>query len=115
MLLLVRRGKVLLERRAPAGIWGGLWSLPEMPVHGDVRAHCAAQLGCEVATPTALKPLRHGFTHFTLDIHPYRCEVLRLHSRAEEQKRAWLAPAEAQDIGVPAPVRRLLDLLQDGS
>ena len=78
MLLLLRDGEVLLHARPPSGIWGGLWSFPEMPVDGDVRAYCAAQLGCDVGTPTALEPLRHGFTHFTLDIRPYRCDVRRL-------------------------------------
>lgn len=111
MLLVVHGGKVLLERRPPAGIWGGLWSLPEMPERGDIRAHCAAQLGCEVAAPSALRPLRHGLTHFTLDIHPYHCEVRRLRPRAEEPNRAWFAPAEAQDAGVPSPVKKLLGRL----
>lgn len=115
MLLVIRRGKVLLERRPPAGIWGGLWSLPELPAHADVSAHCAAQLGCEVASPSALQPLRHGFTHFTLDILPYRCEVRRLRPRVAEQNRAWFALAEAQDAGVPSPVRKLLGLLLQGS
>ncbi|MFU8798336.1 MAG: A/G-specific adenine glycosylase, partial [Gammaproteobacteria bacterium] len=29
LLLCNQRGEVLLEKRPPAGIWGGLWSLPE--------------------------------------------------------------------------------------
>ena len=108
MLLVMRDDRVLLEKRPPAGIWGGLWSFPEMPVEDNIRAHCAAKLGCEVGKPCALAPFRHGFTHFTLDIQPYRCEVRRLRPRAEESARAWFSPEQAQEAGVPAPIRKLL-------
>ena len=30
MLVLVRAGEILLEKRPPSGIWGGLWCLPEV-------------------------------------------------------------------------------------
>lgn len=115
MLLLLREGKILLEQRPPSGIWGGLWSFPEMPADGEVRAHCAAQLGCEVGTPVALQPLRHGFTHFTLDIRPCRCEVSRLMPRAGEPGRAWFTLERARDAGVPVPVKKLLGRLPGGA
>jgi len=114
MLLLLHGGKILLHARPPCGIWGGLWSLPEMPSDGDVRAYSAAQLGCELGAMVALEPLRHGFSHFTLDIQPYRCVVRRLLSRAEEPRSAWYALAQAENAGVPAPVKKLLGRLHGG-
>ncbi len=30
MLLLLDRGELLLEKRPARGIWGGMWSLPEL-------------------------------------------------------------------------------------
>ncbi len=86
-----------------------------MPADGEVQAHCAAKLGCEVGMPVALQPLRHGFTHFTLDIRPYRCEVRRLVSRAEQPRCAWYALEKAEDAGVPVPVRKLLHRLHGGA
>ena len=114
MLLLVHEGRILLEKRPPSGIWGGLWSLPEMPVDGDARAHCARQLGCEIGTQGLLKPLRHAFTHFTLDIRPSRCEVSRITPRADQSARAWFPLEQATDAGVPVPVRSLLGRLSAG-
>lgn len=108
MLLLLREGEVLLEKRPSSGIWGGLWSLPELPVEDDVQAYCAAQLGCEVDAPAAMEPLRHAFTHFTLDIRPCRCEVQRLTPRAGQPGRAWFSLEIAGEAGVPAAVKKLL-------
>jgi A/G-specific adenine glycosylase len=108
MLVLLRDGKVLLKKRPPAGIWGGLWSFPELPVDGDVGAHCAAQLGCEVDSPVALEPLRHSFTHFTLDIRPFRCDVQRVKSRAAQPGMAWFTLKQVANGAVPAPVGKLL-------
>jgi len=108
MLVLLCDGKVLLKKRPPAGIWGGLWSFPELPFDGDVGAHCAAQLGCEVDPPVALEPLRHSFTHFTLDIRPFRCDVRRVKSRAEQPGMAWFTLKQVANGAVPAPVGKLL-------
>lgn len=108
MLLLVHEGEVLLEKRPPAGLWGGLWSLPEIPVGADARAHCAARLGCDVGSAIALEPLRHGFTHFRLDIRPVRFEVRRVRPRAAQRGTTWLAFEDAMRAAVPAPVKKLL-------
>ena len=114
MLVLLRDGEVLLEKRPPAGIWGGLWSFPELPVDGDVEAHCAAQLGCEVDLPIALEPLRHSFTHFTLDIRPIRCDVRRVKTRAGQPGMAWFTLKQVENGAVPVPVRKLLRTLRGG-
>ncbi len=108
MLLMVRDGEVLLEKRPPTGVWGGLWSLPEMPVEGEVAAHAADRLGYEVGAQTPLEPLRHTFTHFALDIRPWRCEVLGARMRAAQPATIWLGIEEAMRAAVPAPVKKLL-------
>jgi A/G-specific adenine glycosylase len=115
MLVLLRDGKVLLEKRPPAGIWGGLWSFPELPVDGDVGAHCVAQLGCEVDLPVALEPLRHSFTHFTLDIRPFRCDVRRVKTRARQPGMAWFTWKQVDNGAVPVPVKKLLRRLGGGT
>ena len=108
MLVLERAGEVLLEKRPPTGIWGGLWSLPEIPIGSDARTYCATQFGCEIAGIEELARLRHGFTHFTLDIQAYRCEVIRVVPQARETCPIWIEVEEAMTAAVPTPVKRLL-------
>jgi len=108
MLLLVHRGEVLLEKRPATGIWGGLWSLPEIPTSGDPSRHCAERFGARVASLEKLPQLTHGFTHFTLRIRPVVCEIGAVETRASEGGCVWLAIGEAARGAVPAPVRKLL-------
>src|SRR5215469_9611766 len=70
MLLVRQADTVLLERRPPAGLWGGLWGFPEIAADADPRHWCRARFG---AAPEAVRPrprLRHTFSHFHLDIEP---------------------------------------------
>jgi len=99
--LVLRRGRrVLLEKRPPVGIWGGLWAFLE-------GSH-SPNLGFEVRRQQMLEPLEHGFTHYRLRIQPVLCEVGRAHALEGGTQRRWIDPACAGDLGVPAPVKRLL-------
>ena len=116
MLLLSWRGGVMLEKRPPTGIWGGLWSFPEMGMDEDVAAACQARFGIDVAVAERLPVLKHSFTHFTLRIHPVECRVQGGHRAADGAATAWMSPDDAMSAAVPVPVRKLLQgLLQSRS
>ena len=108
VLLLTHAGALLLEKRPPVGIWGGLWSLPEMPLDDDVEAHCRERFGADVVVEEALPPVEHGFTHFRLTLHPQRVAVRRWPTRVEAPGTLWVLTQDAAHAAVPAPIRRLL-------
>jgi A/G-specific adenine glycosylase len=111
MLLLERGpGEVLLQRRPPSGIWGGLWCLPEVTEGAAVTEYCELQLGLQVQEGQTLAGIRHGFTHFDLDIQPVRARVLRGTAVMEAGDHVWykLAHPEDRSLALPAPVQRLL-------
>ncbi|MDP2809407.1 MAG: A/G-specific adenine glycosylase [Rhodocyclaceae bacterium] len=109
VLVLVCEGRVLLEPRPPAGIWGGLLSLPELPEGHDPAAHVdyAARLGCRIRSSRALPAVRHGFTHFRLTLSPLLCEAEAL-PRVSEQSQRWLDGGELARAPLPAPIRKIL-------
>jgi A/G-specific adenine glycosylase len=111
MLVLLHAGQVLLEKRAPSGIWGGMWSLPEAAPDADVTALCAQRYATEITTNSALPAIAHGFTHFKLDIEPRRLGVARVTPRAAAPGVMWLPLEEALGAAIPAPVRRILERL----
>ncbi|MBB3256285.1 A/G-specific adenine glycosylase [Paraburkholderia bannensis] len=113
MLVLMDGDSVMLEKRPPSGIWGGLWSLPEAPGEAALAAR-AESLGADLATVSALAPLTHTFTHFKLDIEPRVVEMGRKGGAlvAQEADTAWVPLRDIDAYGVPAPVRKLLDGLR---
>lgn len=109
MLVALSAGEILLEKRPPNGIWGGLWSLPEFPVDLE-PSQAAVRLGLESAAVRPLPGLSHAFSHFRLDITPWRADVARP-PKAEEPGRIWLSPADAREAALPTPVRRIIESL----
>ncbi len=114
MLVLLHAGEVLLEKRALSGIWGGLWSLPEAESGVDIAALCAQRHGAQIATHAILPRVVHGFTHFTLEIEPYRLDIARVAPRAAAPGAMWLPLEDALGAALPAPVRRILAALAVG-
>jgi len=111
MLVLMHAGNVLLEKRAASGIWGGLWSLPEVGPGADVALLCAQRFGAEITTRAALPTIAHAFTHFKLDIEPQRVDISRVVPHASAPGVMWLALEDALGAAIPAPVRRILTQL----
>ncbi len=112
MLMLLRDGAVLLTRRPPAGVWGGLWGFPEIGAQADARAWCRERLGMSPRTSTAWPVLRHTFSHFHLDIEPIRLELkLDGASVRDADGEKWVKLGAAARLGLPAPVKSLLERL----
>jgi len=111
VLVIERAGTILFEKRPGAGIWAGLWSLPETGVDTDVVAHCRAHFGAQVEVGDVLPPIAHGFTHFRLTLHPQRVRARTWPSRAEAPGRIWLTRDDAVAAALPAPIRKLLRTL----
>ena len=103
-------GAVLLERRPPAGIWGGLWSLPEQPhpVQPDLADLCERRFGVCLLDQTTHPPLRHTLTHLHLHLHPLMARTAPACAALEGAGQLWYNPATDRPPGLPAPVRRLI-------
>jgi A/G-specific adenine glycosylase len=111
MLVLRCDGDVMLQKRPAVGVWSGLWCFPEIGSGDDPARLARRHYGCEVAGVERLGRLRHGFTHFTLDIEPIVARVRRVTARAAQPGVVWLPVEEAIGAAVPVPVRKLLRAL----
>lgn len=112
-MLVIRNpaGEFLLEKRPASGIWGGLWSFPEIDTASDARAACDRIAG---EAPVSLEQgtgFRHTFSHFHLDATPLHIRVAGLGRHVlEDQRLAWYKPGK-RELGLAAPVKKLIDAL----
>jgi A/G-specific adenine glycosylase len=112
MILAFDGDSVYVERRPPSGIWGGLWSLPEVG-DGAVEDWCLRVLQHDGAGMEQWAPMQHSFSHYDLDIQPVLVRV-RPGSRkvADEEAAAWYRLDSKPPGGIAAPVQKLIDELR---
>ena len=108
-MLIFRQGdEVLLEKRPPKGIWGGLWSFPETESIDDFAEISRRKFGMSVVVSQPLPLLSHSFTHFKLHIQPQPLQLLKQPSQASGPGLIWLNINEAIGAAIPTPVRKIL-------
>jgi A/G-specific adenine glycosylase len=109
MILRDRQGRILLQKRPPSGIWGGLWSLPECPAEADPGQWCREQVGCEIGPQQALPQRRHSFSHFHLDIQPIHACIKNPTRRVMDgDEWVWYNLWQPDNRGLAAPIARIL-------
>jgi len=112
LLLRNRNGDILLEKRPPSGIWGGLWALPECELTSDIDTLCKER-GLNALDWDAEEPIRHTFSHYHLDFTPIQVDVTensseKSHQIMEAKQQVWYNPLTELTLGTAAPVLKLL-------
>lgn len=102
-------GSALLCKRPPIGIWGGLWSFPEIDADKDVESWCfehdLEQIGKLAEHPILI----HTFTHFRLAITPLEMSVVEKgRSIMDSNRWLWYNIDHPVRIGLSKPVQQLL-------
>jgi A/G-specific adenine glycosylase len=110
-LLVIRnkKGEYLMEKRPSSGIWGGLWSLPELAMDEAVDESVARNWHLIVNNFSDLPAFRHTFSHFHLDITP--CEVgVKVASGviADGERYQW--HADVTQLALAAPVSAIFQM-----
>jgi A/G-specific adenine glycosylase len=112
MLVALRKdGSVLLERRPETGIWGGLWCLPQFDTASAASVYAEQTLRAADSEPTALGVVEHGFTHFNLVIRPLLMQCSGQMRVMDSIPTVWYDTRHPARIGLPAPIRSLLENL----
>ena len=123
VMAISRSGEILLEKRPPSGIWGGLWSFPEVDSIDVVDDWCINQLGTMPASKRAWPDVSHSFSHFEFAMTPVEITLESKDASAGSNSRSptgaimeadrwlWYNTRSPAGIGLAAPVTRLLQQL----
>lgn len=100
--------QLLLEKRPPTGIWGGLWSLPEFADLTALLDWCNRH-HLRIANSQTLATRRHTFSHYHLDYTPVLIQTENHTDFVMEANSAvWYKAGQIKALGLPAPIKQLL-------
>ncbi len=97
-------GSVWLHPRPTPGVWAGLHCLPLFESEQALLQSMPAALRRKCS---ALPAFTHVLTHKDLHLHPWR--LLLPDTATHWGAGRWVAPQEWPALGLPAPIRRLLE------
>ena len=125
--LVVRRGRVLLVRRPPDGLFGGLWALPSVEpaveagpagARRALRAELVRLLGPGITVGAELGAVRRTLTHRELELVAYRADGAERPARragaaagagaGPTVEQRWARRPELRQMGVAAAFQALL-------
>ena len=116
-----RGGRVLITRRPPEGLLGGLWEFPGGKVEEGESPRAAArrelreELGIEIETGEPLGRVDHAYSHFRITLHAFHARLVSGEPQPREaDAMAWAAPEELGDYAFPAANLRLIERLRAG-
>ena len=118
MALVLRKGKALLVRRPPYGLFGGLWELPggelagqETPLRG-VRRTLRAGVGLAVTSLHKTGSLEHVLTHRHFRVHVFYGEAQagRVQREGFDAHR-WLSPGALTSLPQSTLTQKVLELV----
>jgi A/G-specific adenine glycosylase len=99
--VLRRSGRVLIARRPPGKLLGGLWEFPGgkrrsgESIQACLRRELKEELGVDVAVSQPLGQVRHTYSHFHVVVHVFTCRLLHGEPTAlEHSDLRWAVPAQ---------------------
>ncbi len=81
-LLMDADNNIMMEKRPPSGIWGGLWA----PLTSDktenshdfsLKSYLSEEFGLAIESTRELTPFKHTFSHFQLYLYPVKATILK--------------------------------------
>jgi len=103
---------VLMEKRPPSGIWGGLWCFYEIAELEQLTT-LLTKVNLKPISQQLLTEFRHTFSHFHLDITPLvvDCELISNQEVNENNQQQWYNLQQENNVGLAASTKKLLTLL----
>ncbi|MGD8369758.1 MAG: A/G-specific adenine glycosylase, partial [Desulfobacterales bacterium] len=116
-----KKGRVLITRRKPEGLLGGMWEFPGGKIaegesaESACRREIAEETGLRVAVGERIARVRHAYTHFKIVMDVFHCTVesgrVKLSGPVDF---AWVRPGQLEDYPFPKANRKFIPNLVGG-
>jgi A/G-specific adenine glycosylase len=100
-----KQGKLLVDKRDPNGLLGGLWEFPGGKVEpGEKHAEALMreireELGVEIKVGDKIGIYRHAYTHYRVTVHVHFCEIISGQPQAfQSSEIQWVKPHFLEEL-----------------
>jgi len=119
LILQTVQDEILMIKRPPLGIWGGLWCFPQFDHHEQAEQWLLENYRLTLDNATVFDSFQHVFSHFKLDIQPYLLSLKRDNPTPlklgvmEADDQLWYNINTEFNGGLAAPVQTLLNRIKE--
>ncbi len=113
-----KNGRYLLGKRPPGGLLGGLWEFPGGKVESGethqeaLRREIREELGIEIEVGDPVSSVDHGYSHYTVTLHLYRCtHTAGVPQTLYHSTLRWVWKKQFSRYSFPAANLKFFDLL----
>jgi A/G-specific adenine glycosylase len=115
-----RGDEILIAKRPPEGLLGGLWEFPGgkaepgESLEAAVVREVGEELDVVVEPRERIASVDHAYSHFEITLHAFHCRYRAGSPKPIGcQEFAWVKPEELGSYAFPAANRRILEHIQD--
>lgn len=117
--VIYKNGRILIDKRKPDGLLGGLWEFPGGKIENG-ESHTTAlkreireELGISVRTIRPLITVQHAYSHFSVTLHAFTCT----YATGTPQCRTcvdfkWIYPKQLDNYAFPAANKKIIAALR---
>jgi A/G-specific adenine glycosylase len=116
-----KKNRVLITRRKPEGLLGGLWEFPGGKVRKGERAEAACvreimeEVNLSVEIASFLTRVKHAYTHFKISVDVFCCNYINGKIRlAGPSDYRWIKINEIDQYPFPKANHKFIPLLKTG-
>ena len=113
-------GRMLITRRKPEGMLGGLWELPggRLAENEDAASACIRKIrektGIAVKTAGHLTQVKHAYTHFKIELDVFFCDYVSGEINLDGPVDfRWIGLDEVDDFAFPKSNLKFISLLRE--
>jgi A/G-specific adenine glycosylase len=114
-----KKGRILIARRKPEGLLGGLWEFPggkkesgetlEEALVREIRE----ETDVRVSIDSLLTRVEHAYSHFRITLHAFECTYIAGRARALGSDAVkWILPGELDRHAFPAANHKIIEALR---
>jgi len=117
--VIYRNGRILIDKRKPEGLLGGLWEFPGgkkrrgEPLPAALRREVREELAITVRVGRLLAVVDHTYSHFRVRIHAFECTYVSgtPHCIACADFK-WVRPGDLGRYAFPAANKKIMEILR---